>query len=242
MSSADINSINNALANIQAQINNITGTPLISYNQINRISSQQGNIYDLIFYGNGNLNTTNLFVNNRTTISGNLIDSTLTFSGNLMIPNGNITSTIGNIVLTNGNILSTRGNIVSSNGNLNSTIGNININNGNINITRGNVIVSNGDANIGGTLYSDGISTIAGQPAFKVQYGTTATVDTDVTVTFDTPFTVAPTVLVTGYKNTTDAPIVYIRSLTATSVYFFAKDVAANNYGTLQFMWVAFGI
>ncbi len=240
MSTSDVNSINSALANIQLQINNITGSPLISYNQINRISSQQGNIYNSLFYGTGNLNAGNLFVNNHTTIIGNLTKSNITLTGNVII--SNTLSTIGNIILSNGNILSTRGNIVLTNGNLNSTIGNINMNNGNINITNGNIIVPNGDANIIGILYSIGISTIIGQPAFKVQYGTTATVTNGVTVTFDTPFTVAPTVLVTGYKNTTDPPIVYIRGLTAIDVYFFAKDVAANNYGTLQFMWVAFGI
>ncbi len=241
MSSADVNSINSALANIQAQINNITGSPLVSYNQINRISSQQGNVYDFIFDGNGNLNTNNLFVNNRTTISGNLITDDITLSGNLAISNGNISSTIGNIILSNGNISSTRGNIVLSNGNLNCTRGNINISNGNIRLALGNIILPNGEANILGTLYSEGISTIAGQPAFKVQYGTTAVVATTTTITFDTPFSIAPTVLVTGYKNTTDAPIVYIRGLTTTTVDFFAKDVAANNYGNLQFMWIAFG-
>ncbi len=243
MSSDDINAINNALANIQSQINNITGAPLISYNQINRISSQQGNVYNSLYNGTGNLNASNLFVNNRTTISGNLVYPSISYTGNLTTPNGNlINSTLGNLILSNGNILSTRGNILLSNGNINNTRGNINLSNGNLRLAIGNVILSNGDANIGGALYSEGISTTAGQEAFKIQYDTTAIVDTNIVITFDTPFVNVPTVIASGFNNSAVPPIVYLRSISNTAVQLFAKDQAGSNYGNLRFTWVAFGV
>ncbi len=125
MSSADINAINQVLGNIQSQINEVTGNTLSSYNQLSRIVAQQSNIYNTIYYGLGNLTTGNLTVNNSYTINGNLtydnINYTGNFSvnnGNLLIPNGNLLSTLGNIVLLNGDILSTVGNLVISNGNI----------------------------------------------------------------------------------------------------------------------------
>lgn len=241
MSSADIISINNALANIQSQINNTTGSQLISYNQINRISFQQANVYNSLYNGTGNLNASNLFVNNNTTISGNLLTPNVSLNGNLAIF-GNIVNTIGNIILFNGNILSTRGNIVLSNGNLNSTRGNINFNNGNLRLALGNIKLLNGDANIAGAVYSEGISTTSGQEAFKIQYGTTATVSTDITIIFNTPFVNVPTVIASGFINSASSPIVYIRTISNTQVYLFAKNSDGNNFGNLKFMWVAFGI
>ena len=243
MSSVDINYINSGLANIQLQINNITGTSLISYNQINRISSQQGNVYNSLYYGTGNLNASNLFVNNNTTISGNLIYPSISYTGNLTTPSGNlINSTLGNLILSNGNILSTCGNIVLTNGNINITSGNINLNNDNLRLAIGNVILSNGYANISGNVYSEGISTTVGQSAFKIQYGTTATVSTTITITFNTSFVNIPTVIASGFNNSAIPPIVYIRTISNTTVELFAKDDAENNYGNLQFTWVAFGI
>lgn len=243
MSSADINAINYSLANIELQINNITGTPLIFYNPINRISSQQGNVYNSLFYGTGNLNASNIIVNSNTTISANLIYPSITYFGNLETPNGNlINSTIGNITFNNGNISSTIGNILLNNGNLNNFIGNINLNNGNVRLAVGNVTLSNGYANVSGSVYTKGISTVVGQTAFKVQYGTTATVNTTITITFDTPFVNPPTVIASGFINSASAPIVYLRNITNTYVDLFAKDDAGSNYGNLVFTWVAFGV
>ncbi len=144
MSSADINAINYALANIQLQINNVTGPPLLTYNQVTRISAQQGNIYNSLYYGTGNLNTGNLYVSSAGNINGNLIIN----NSNLIITNGNIRNTIGNIILFNGNIISTIGNINLSNGNINSTNGNMTLSNGNISLTTGNLILNNGSIGI----------------------------------------------------------------------------------------------
>ncbi len=242
MSNSDTIAINTLMGNIFTQMSNITGNSTSIYNLLSRVIGQQSNISNLIYNGSGNIITGNLILNDLFNINGNLAYSNLNLTGNFIVNNGNILPTIGNIVLNNGNILSTRGNIVLSNGNILSTRGNINMSNGNIKLAIGNLIVPNGDANIVGTLYSEGISTIPGQPAFKVQYGTTATVNTSVAITFDTPFTTAPTVLVTGFKNTTSPPIVYLRGLTASTVNLYAKNVSQNDYGTLQFMWVAFGV
>ncbi len=244
MSNSDTVAINTRMGNIFTQMSNITGNSTSSYNLLNRIVSQQSNISNLIYNGSGNVITGNLISNNLFNINGNLTYSNVNLTGNFIINNGNISATIGNIILNNGNISSTTGNIVINSGNINSSVGNVIMNNGNINLSVGNVILSNGDANVNGTLYSTGISTIFGQSAFKVQYGTTAevTTETDPPISFDTPFTVAPTVLVTGLRNSASAPIVYIRSLTATSVDFFAKGTGGSNYGNITFMWVAFGI
>jgi hypothetical protein len=94
----------------------------------------------------------------------------------------------------------------------------------------------------GNSLLWGGLSNYQGQLPFKIQYGTTATVTTSVTITFDVPFTVPPTVLVSAFINSSDAPVPYIRGITETSVNFFAKDNANNNYGNLKFTWLAIGI
>lgn len=242
MSNSDTIAINQLMGNIFTQMSNITGNNTSTYNQLSRIIGQQSNISNLIYNGTGNIITGNLIVNDLLNINGNLAYSNLNLTGNFITLNANISSIYGNIVLSNGNILISNGNIVLNNGNVNNTIGNININNGNINISRGNLIVPNGDANIVGTLYSNGISTIPGQTAFKVQYGTTSVVNTNILFDFDTPFTVPPTVLITGFRNSTSPPIVYIRVLTSTNVEFYAKNIAGGNYVSIQFMWVAFGI
>jgi hypothetical protein len=243
MSNSDTIAINTRMGNIFTQMSNITGNSTSTYNLLSRVIGQQSNISNLIYNGSGNIITGNIIINDLLNINGNLAYSNLNLTGNFLINNGNISATIGNIVLSNGNILSTRGNIVLSNGNILSTRGNINMSNGNINLDIGNLIVPNGDANIVGTLYSTGISTILGQPAFKVQYGITPIVTTSTTVTFDTPFTTVPTVLLTVLRDTTSPPIGYIRGLTTIDVDFFAKDRSGGNYGApIQFMWVAFGI
>ena len=243
MSHSDTVAINTLMGNIFTQMSNITGNSSSPYNLLSRIVGQQSNISNLIYNGSGNIITGDLILNDLLNINGNLTYSNINLTGNFILNNGNILATVGNIVFTNGNILSTRGNISLTNGNILSTRGNINMSNGNIQLIRGNLIVPNGDANITGTLYSEGISTIVGQQAFKVQYGTTSVVTTSTTVTFDTPFTVTPTVLVTGYRNSTSNPIVYIRNgITTANVNFYAKNNAGDDYGSIQFMWVAFGV
>ncbi len=107
---------------------------------------------------------------------------------------------------------------------------------------------SNGSGNLNtGNLFTTGnvscsrISTASSQLPFRIEYGTTAVVTTNTTVTFSSAFTVAPTVMITGYVNSTNAPFVYIRSITTSSVYFYAKDQTSSNYGNLQFNWIAIG-
>ncbi len=140
MSSANINAINQALANIQSSFNSISGNVFYSYNQVTRIVTQQSNIYNYLYYGGGNLNTGNLYVSSYANINSNLFIT----KSNLIVTNGNILNTNSNIILFNGNINSTIGNINLSNGNINSTIGNITLTNGNISMTLGNLIVNNG--------------------------------------------------------------------------------------------------
>ncbi len=241
---ANINAINQQIGNIQANLNIITINTFSNYNQLTQSMSQLSSVYNPIYYGVGNITCSNIVAtNNNYTLNGTLTFSNVaSYNGNLRIPNGNISSTIGNIVLSNGNILSTRGNIILSNGNINSTLGNINMNNGNIRLTRGNLIVSNGDANINGSVYSTGLSTTAGQSPFKIQYDTTGTVNTNIVITFDTPFTSVPTVIASGFNNSAEPPIVYLRTISNTQVQLYAKNQAGDDYGTLRFTWVAFGI
>ncbi len=78
MSSADINAINQALANIQSSFNSITGNTLSSYNQVSRIVAQQSNIYNTLYFGLGNIVTGNLLVNNSSNLNGTLKVGALT--------------------------------------------------------------------------------------------------------------------------------------------------------------------
>ncbi len=76
MSSSDFANVYASINNLQNQFDEITGNTLSNYNQLSRIIAQQGNIYNTIYYGTGNLSTGNLTVNNNSSINGNLnVDS-----------------------------------------------------------------------------------------------------------------------------------------------------------------------
>ncbi len=79
--------INDLSANIQAletSLTNVTGNTLSNYNQLSRIVAQQGNIYNAVYYGTGNISTGNLTVNTTANVVGNLrVNGTATFSGSL---------------------------------------------------------------------------------------------------------------------------------------------------------------
>ncbi len=92
MSTADINAINQSLANIQSSFNDITGNTLSNYNQLSRIVSQQGNIYNTIYFGLGNLSTGNL------NFTGNLFQNGSPYIGSQWTTlNGNIYYSSGNV-------------------------------------------------------------------------------------------------------------------------------------------------
>lgn len=240
---ANINAINQQIGNIQSNVNIITSNTFSNYNQLTQYMSQLSSVYNPIYYGVGNITCSNIVATNSYNLNGTLTFlNVATYTGRLTMTNGNISSTIGNVILSNGNILSSSGNIVLSNGNINFTRGNININNGNIRLALGNINLLNGDANISGSVYSEGISTTAGQEPFKIQYDTTATVNSGITITFDTPFVNVPTVIASGFNNSSAPPIVYLRTISNTQVQLYAKDQAGNDYGNLKFTWVAFGV
>jgi hypothetical protein len=101
--------------------------------------------------------------------------------------------------------------------------------------------LSYGNANVTGDLFTNFISTRTGQTPFRMEYGTTGTVNTTTTVTFDQPFTVIPTVQVNCLINSTNSPEAYITAISTTDVTFYARNQNSANYGNLQFTWVAFG-
>ncbi len=70
MSSSDFANVYASINNLQNQFDEITGNTLSNYNQLSRIVSQQGNIYNTIYYGTGNIVTGNLIINNDLDIKG----------------------------------------------------------------------------------------------------------------------------------------------------------------------------
>ncbi len=72
------------ISNLEGNFNAITGNTLSNYNQLSRIVAQQGNIYNAVYYGTGNITTANLFVNNSANINGNLIVNTDTLFVNIV--------------------------------------------------------------------------------------------------------------------------------------------------------------
>lgn len=116
MSSQDIANIYASINNLQAQFNSFTGNTLSNYNQINRIVSQQSNIYNSIYNGTGNI------------VSGNI-----NFTGNIF-KNGNIFNTGNSQWTSSGANIYYNGNVgigtinpqykldVSGNANINGTL------------------------------------------------------------------------------------------------------------------------
>lgn len=101
--------------------------------------------------------------------------------------------------------------------------------------------LSYGNVNVTGNLFTDFISTRTGQTPFRMEYGTTGTVNTTTTITFDQPFTEVPVVLVNGYINSANAPVTYVTAVSTTTVTLYARNETSSNYGNLRFTWVAIG-
>ncbi len=73
---AQIDALAGSIQVLDNTVSNITGNTLSNYNQLSRIVAQQGNIYNTVYFGTGNLTTGNLSVNNNSSINGNLnVDS-----------------------------------------------------------------------------------------------------------------------------------------------------------------------
>ncbi len=75
-----------AIGNLESEFNYVTGNVLTNYNQISRIVSQQGNIYNTVYNGLGNLATGNLTVNNNYNIA-NVLNV-----GNITVNSANLNS------------------------------------------------------------------------------------------------------------------------------------------------------
>ncbi len=84
-----------AINTLESEFNYLTGNVLSNYNQITRIVAQQGNIYNTVYYGLGNLNTGNLTVSNDYNIS-NVLNC-----GNLTVNSANL-NTYGYSFYSNG--------------------------------------------------------------------------------------------------------------------------------------------
>lgn len=89
-------------------------------------------------------------------------------------------------------------------------------------------------------INTNGLSFFLNQLPFHIEFGTTATVNTSIVITFEKPYNSPPTVVATGFINSATPPQVYVRGITTTTVNLYAKD-SAGNYGNLKFLWVAFG-
>ncbi len=95
---------------LEGNFNSITGNVLSNYNQLSRIISQQPQIYNTIYYGDGNINTQNVTVNYDANISGNYNIN----NGNLLINNGNLI--IGNNGIVLGTNYGSSGQVIVSQG------------------------------------------------------------------------------------------------------------------------------
>ncbi len=153
----------------------------------------------------------------------------------------NINTALNNIQsglnLYTGNTLINYNNITNIVNKQNATLGSIYGSTGNINV--GNLSVT---SNIRCTGISTGGGTpLTAQEPFRVEFGTTATVDSQITITFSQAFTTPPTVVITGFINSAAVPSHYIRSISTSNVWIFAKNEFDDNYGNLQFTWMAIG-
>lgn len=101
-------------------------------------------------------------------------------------------------------------------------------------------LLTTGDIVSKGNVSMSGLSFLGTSP-FRIEYGTTNTVNTSITITFDTPFNSPPTVISLGFINDPTPPLVYVRGITTTDALLYAKNTSGN-YGNLKFCWMAIGI
>ncbi len=122
-----INDLNAAVQALDSSLTQITGNTMSNYNQLSRIVSQQANIYNTLYYGDGDVSTRNLSVSANALITGNLVISNgnigigtvnplakldisgnARITGNVMIGSGNLfMNHFGNLGLGTTNPLST---------------------------------------------------------------------------------------------------------------------------------------
>ncbi len=111
MSVGDFANVYASINNLQNQFDGITGNTLSNYNQLSRIVFQQGNIYNSIYYGTGNIVSNNIVVNNNANIirnddmnNGNLIinNSNLILNNNSKIALGTNYGSSGQVIVSNG--------------------------------------------------------------------------------------------------------------------------------------------
>ncbi len=143
MSASDFANVYASINNLQNQFDAITGNTLSNYNQLSRIVAQQGNIYNSVYYGAGDVSTRNLSVSANALISGNLVIS----NGNVGIWTSNPLANLdiqGNARIT-GNVNIDNGLIWTDP--INNRVG-INT------ITPQNTLQVIGDGNISGSMYS----------------------------------------------------------------------------------------
>ena len=183
MSSSDFANVYASINNLQNQFDEITGNTLSNYNQLSRIVAQQGNIYNSIYFGTGNILTGNLLVNSIANISGNLI-----LNGNIRMTDGNLQITKGNLILSNGDI-DLIGNIFCSR-NL-ETSGNIGI--GVEPSTSAYKLDIKGTANVS-TDFSASRIRAGGSTFFKLDYDSFTVSSNPVTVSFNFTFSSTPRV------------------------------------------------
>jgi hypothetical protein len=105
----------------------------------------------------------------------------------------------------------------------------------------GNIYI--GNLSLGSNIKCTGLSTgSSSQAPFRIEYGTTATVNTTTSINFSQAFTTAPTVVITGFISSAAAPSHYIRTITTSNVWIYAKDEFNADYGNIQFTWMAIGV
>lgn len=214
----------------------IQPNPNIITTDFNSALSVLGNVYiskELNSNSNincSNINSSNIFSNNANI--NNFISDTANIT-NIISNNANIT----NIISNSANI----SNISSSN----IDVENINVNNKLFCAERiiSDRMVSRSSA-IGHLNVNDikcSFMSFVNQGLFRIEHGTTNTVNSSITITFQKPFNNPPTVLVSAFNNSATPPIAYIRGVTNINADLYAKNDAGANYGNLKFTWLAIG-
>ncbi len=117
---AQIDALNVSVNTLNTSLTAITGNTLSNYNQLARLVSQQGNIYNALFFGNANINTSNINLTGNLRVTGNLITANANIVGNANI-SGNLGVT-GNIIGAS-NLIVSGFQRISGNANISGNVG-----------------------------------------------------------------------------------------------------------------------
>ncbi len=249
---AQIDALNVSVNTLNSSLTSITGNSLSNYNQLSRLVSQQGNVYNALFFGNANINTSNINLTGNLRITGNLISNNANIVGNANI-NGNL-GVVGNIIGTS-NLIISGFQRVSGNANIS---GNLGIS-GNL-FTQSNVIMAgsgsatplvfvdyingrvgvnssnpqhtldvNGTANINGTLIQNGryplVSNTAG---LRMDYGLRSVgAVSSGTITFNFTFSTNPIVFL-QVNDSVNTPIRTVNILTNQTQWATTSALSAS--------------